>query len=177
MTLMPVMARDVLAGGPQTMGSLMASTGLGALTAALIMAARPKAAGLEFWPTRFAIPLGIFLVLFALSRDLTLSIALQAPIGFCFLASVGGTNTLLQSHVPDMLRGRVMSVHAFCLLGLAPFGALGAGALAHATDAPTTIAFCGAALFVVCAVMDRTRAISSYPPPVTLEKAGTKIGA
>jgi MFS family permease len=175
MTLMPVMARDVLAGGPQAMGSLMAATGLGALVAALIMAARQRAAGLEFWPTRFAIPLGLFLVLFALSRDLSVSIMLQAPIGFCFLASVGGTNTLLQSHVPDKLRGRVMSVHAFCLLGLAPFGALGAGTLAHIFGAPLTIALSGAALSIISFIVARSRAISSYPPPAEPDISPSKI--
>jgi hypothetical protein len=165
-TLMPVMARDVLASGPKAMGMLMGSSGLGALVASLNLAARKGPIGLETWPTRYAIGLGLLLALFAASRDLFVSTLIQAPIGYCFLSAVASTNTLLQSHVPDHLRGRVMSVHAFCLLGLAPFGALASGTLAHLIGAPLTIAAGGIGLSAICLIVDRSRAIANYPAPI-----------
>jgi MFS family permease len=50
--------------------------------------------------------------------------------------------------VPDNLRGRVMAVYGMMFLGMAPFGALLAGALAHNLGAPVTVALGG----VICIV-------------------------
>ncbi len=62
-----------------------------------------------------------------------------------FLASI---NTLIQSIVPDDLRGRVISTYMFAFLGLAPFGHLLMGAAANSLGGP--VAVTGGAL--VCAV-------------------------
>jgi len=48
-------------------------------------------------------------------------------------------NTLLQTHVSDELRGRVMSIYSLTFFGGMPLGALWSGALAHAIGAPLTI--------------------------------------
>ena len=55
------------------------------------------------------------------------------------------SNTLIQTMVPDHLRGRVMSVYSMSFLGMAPFGALFGGALAHRIGAPITVAIGGVA--------------------------------
>ena len=56
------------------------------------------------------------------------------------ITGMAGCNTLLQSLVPDSLRGRVMSLYTFCFLGMAPIGSLMAGALAAHLGTPITIA-------------------------------------
>jgi MFS family permease len=69
------------------------------------------------------------------------------------MVQMAGSNTLIQAMVPDQLRGRVMSVYAMMFMGMAPFGALLAGALADRLGAPLTVAsggvsaLAGAALF------------------------------
>ena len=43
------------------------------------------------------------------------------------MIEMASSNTLLQSMVPDELRGRVMAVYSMVFMGMAPFGALLAG--------------------------------------------------
>ena len=59
---------------------------------------------------------------------------------------MGSSNTLIQSMVPDHLRGRVMSVYSMMFMGMAPFGSLLAGASADRLGAPWTVATGG----IVC---------------------------
>ncbi len=82
---------------------------------------------------------GLSLIAFALSRIFWLSAALLVPAGFCMMLQMSSSNTLIQSMVRDELRGRVMSVYAMSLIGLAPFGALFAGAFADRVGAPVTV--------------------------------------
>ena len=50
------------------------------------------------------------------------------------------SNTLIQTMVPDQLRGRVMALYSMMFMGMAPFGAFFGGALAHRFGAPITVA-------------------------------------
>jgi MFS transporter len=67
----------------------------------------------------------------------------QVPAGFSMMIQMASSNTLIQSMVPDRLRGRVMSVYAMTFMGMAPLGALLAGSLAHNIGAPWTVAMGG----------------------------------
>lgn len=60
------------------------------------------------------------------------------------MIQMASSNTLVQSLVPDNLRGRVMSVYSMMFMGMAPFGALLAGTLATHLGAPWTVALGGA---------------------------------
>jgi len=96
---------------------------------------------------------GISLILFAFSRNLALSVCLLLPVGFSMMLQMSSSNTLIQAMVPDRLRGRVMAVYSMMFMGMAPFGAFFAGALADRVGAPVTVslgaiaAIGGAALF------------------------------
>jgi MFS family permease len=83
---------------------------------------------------------GTALVLFALSRSFWLSAVVLVPVGFCMMLETASSNTLIQTMVPDRLRGRVMSVYSMMFMGMAPFGALMAGVLADRLGAPATVA-------------------------------------
>jgi MFS family permease len=64
------------------------------------------------------------------------------------LIQMASSNTLIQTMVPDALRGRVMSGYSMMFMGMAPFGALSAGAIAHRLGAPLTVALGGATCIV-----------------------------
>jgi len=83
--------------------------------------------------------LGLLLVAFSFSRNLLLSAALLVPIGFTLMLQMSASNTLLQTMVPDRLRGRVMSFYSMSLMGMTPFGSLIAGGAAARFGAPWTI--------------------------------------
>ena len=154
--LMPVMAEDVLHAGASGLGLLMGASGLGALAGALVLARRTSLRGLGTWVASAAFAFGVALIVFSLSRHFWLSVLLLLPVGFAMLLQMSSSNTLIQSMVPDQLRGRVMSVYSMMFMGMAPLGALLAGALAETVGAPATIAI-GGAVCVVGALVFRSR--------------------
>jgi MFS family permease len=78
-------------------------------------------------------------VFFALSTHFWLSTVLLVPVGFCMMLQMSSSNTLIQAMVPDRLRGRVMSVYSMMFMGMGPFGALAAGAIADRLGAPLAV--------------------------------------
>jgi MFS family permease len=88
---------------------------------------------------------GVSLILFSFSKIFWLSTVLLVPVGFGIMVQMASSNTLIQAMVPDRLRGRVMSVYSMMFMGMAPLGALSAGALAHRLGAPWTVATGGVA--------------------------------
>jgi MFS family permease len=73
-------------------------------------------------------------------------------VGFSLMLQMGSANTLIQSMVPDQLRGRVMSVYSMMILGMAPFGGLLAGLVADRVGAPVTVAIGGAVCLVTAGI-------------------------
>ena len=143
--LMPIFADTILHGGARGLGILMGSTGVGALLAALALAAKAGLRGLGRWIALAAGGFGVSITLFSLSRNFWLSAALLVPVGFCMMLETSSSNTLLQAMVPDELRGRVMSLYSMMFMGMAPFGAFFGGALADRIGAPLTVALGGVA--------------------------------
>jgi MFS family permease len=155
MVLMPVFADRILHGGARSLGLLMAASGCGALGGAVLLASRRDIRGLGLWIALAAAGFGASLILFSLSRTLWLSIGLLVPAGFTMIVQMASSNTLVQSMVPDKLRGRVMSVYSMMFLGMAPFGSLLAGALAQHVGAPTTVAAGGVVCMAAAALFAR----------------------
>jgi MFS family permease len=146
--LMPLFADKILHGGAQALGLLMGCSGVGALCGALTLAMRKTLKGLSVWVAASCAGFGVALLLFSFSRLLWLSAALLVPAGFCMMIQMASSNTLIQSMVPDRLRGRVMSVYAMTFMGMAPLGALLAGSLAHKLGAPMTVGIGGVVAIV-----------------------------
>jgi MFS family permease len=160
--LMPVFADRVLHGGASgvaaflhakdpgavRLGVLMGATGVGALLGALTLALRSGVRGLGRLIVITCAGFGLSLIVFAASKNFWLSATLLIPVGFCIMLQMACSNTLIQTMVPDVLRGRVMSVYSMMFMGMAPFGALLGGALADRLGAPWTVAIGGAASIV-----------------------------
>jgi MFS family permease len=138
--LMPIFADRILHGGARGLGILMGATGVGALLGALTLASRSGVRGLGRWVAYSCAGFGLSLVLFAFSRWFWISAAFLLPVGFCMMLEMSSSNTLIQAMVPDQLRGRVMAVYSMMFMGMAPFGALLAGAAADHLGAPVTVA-------------------------------------
>jgi MFS family permease len=143
--LMPVFADKILHGGARGLGILMGATGVGALFGALTLAAKTGIKGLGRWVAITCATLGISLFLFSFSTSFWLSAALLLPCGYSMMLQMACSNTLIQTIVPDHLRGRVMSLYSMMFMGMAPFGAFFGGALANRIGAPMTVAVGGIA--------------------------------
>jgi len=137
--LMPIFAKEVLHGGPHTLGFLMGFAGLGALTGALYLASRKDARGLINIIPAAAVIFGAGLIVFAWSRFLWLSFSLMFFTGMGMMVQMASSNTVLQTIVDNDKRGRVMSFYAMAIMGMAPFGSLLAGSLASKIGASHTL--------------------------------------
>ena len=146
--LMPIFADRILQGGPDAYGILMSAAGVGALGAAATLTVRKSVRGLGRWVAVSSGGFGACLIAFSVSRSFWMSAALLVPAGFFMMMEMASSNTLIQSMVPDRLRGRVMAVYSMMFMGMAPLGALMAGALAEPLGAPVTVAIGG----IICIV-------------------------
>ncbi len=150
--LMPVFAKDVLKGGPGTLGLLMAGGGIGALAATLYLASRKSVVGLS---ALIPISSGIFsvsLIVFSFSRSLPMSMLLLSIAGFGFMTHMAASNTIVQTIVDDDKRGRVMSFYAMAFMGMTPIGSLLAGVLASRIGAANTLVLGGLCCIMASAV-------------------------
>ncbi len=141
--LMPVFAANVLGGGPNTLGFLMAATGMGALGGGILLAMRRSVLGLGKQIVFAILTFGGSLIVFGLSSNLWLSLFVLAVSGYGMIQQMAGTNTILQTIVDEEKRGRVMSFYTMAFMGAAPFGSLLAGALSDRIGAPWTVVVCG----------------------------------
>jgi len=142
--LMPVVARDVLHTDARGYGLLMAAVGIGAMLGALALAVRGPRVRKGAVLLEGGAAFGVVLVLFAAVRSVGVALALLALAGCAMIVTTALANTMLQTLVPDELRGRVMAFYAFVFVGMAPLGAFQAGLVAEHTDAPFAIALGGA---------------------------------
>jgi MFS family permease len=142
--LMPVFAKQVLGGGPHTLGFLMGATGLGALIGAIYLASRKSNDNIwNIIPVSAAL-FGIGLIAFSLSKSLWLSLLLLLIAGWGMMVQMASSNTLLQVLVDDDKRGRIMAFYAMAFMGMVPFGSLLAGSLAGFIGAPNAVLVGGA---------------------------------
>lgn len=152
-SLMPAWAVRVLGGDATTNGFLQSARGVGALTGALMIAAFGGyiVRGRLLTLGGFILPLT--LLAFSAVRWLPLSLLTLVGVGWGFMVFVNSSNALLQSHVPDDLRGRVMSIYTLAFFGLMPVGALLAGGAATWVGEPLTVALAASMLLVFGALV------------------------
>jgi MFS family permease len=141
--LMPVLTREVYAVGAREMGFMIGAAGLGAVSGTLYLATRPSVRGLVRLLTGAAFAAGISLALVSHVKIVWLTIPLLAVTGFGILATSVSVNMIVQTIVDDDKRGRVMALYTASFMGMAPFGALAAGALADVIGVATTLTIAG----------------------------------
>ena len=136
--LIPLLARDVLAGDADTYGFLMSAAGVGSLLSALAIAfgQRPTLRRLLLGSAI----VGVAMIGLGVSRSFPISLGLMFVAGWGTIAMAATSNTIIQLTVPDALRGRVMSVHTTVFAGSTPFGGIFAGGLAALAGAPVALA-------------------------------------
>jgi predicted MFS family arabinose efflux permease len=142
---LPIFAHDILKIGVKGYGFLQAAPGLGALSSLVALAALPVhrvKGSLLFISSGI---LGIALVLFSVSPWTFLSLFLLVVIGGMITSFLTINTALIQSHVSDAMRGRVMSLREIAF-GLGPTGSLIFGAIAERSSTPFALELLG----IVC---------------------------
>jgi MFS family permease len=139
-TLMPAWAVTVLGGDVTTNGLMQSARGVGAMLGALMIASlgafNYRGKLLTFGS--FVFP--ILLLVYSQVRVIPLSLLLLVGVGWGFMLFINLSNALIQTTVPDELRGRVMSIFTLSFFGLFPIGSLMAGqAAARIGEQPTVL--------------------------------------
>jgi predicted MFS family arabinose efflux permease len=137
--LLPVFADTLLKAGAAGMGWIMGFGGVGATLAALMLARRKGAPGLERVLVLAGFAFSIALTTFALARNLWLSSLLMGAVSFFLVTLNTGNQTLVQVAIPDHLRGRVMALYGMVFIGAMPLGALWGGYAAQHLGAPQAL--------------------------------------
>ena len=139
--ILPLLASETLATGPEVFGILSACFGAGALVGALLTAGLGRAS----WKVLVAGTGGFSLSLLAIA-PLTAVWAcaiLLFVTGACFTLWTSNANSILQLGAPDHLRGRVVSLYLWAFAGLAPLGGLLAGFLTEFGGTPLAFVVSG----------------------------------
>lgn len=145
--LMPAWAVTVLGGDVRTNGWLLSARGIGSLAGGLILAslASTKIRGKIWGISTLLLP--IIWIIFAAITSLPFSLIAMGIIGFFLLMEANLTNAMVQTHVDDQLRGRVMGIYTMIFFGFSPIGSLIAGFAVERIGEQWTVAICGLVLF------------------------------
>jgi len=133
----------VFSGNSQTLGWMIGAGGLGAVSGMLFLALRPSVRGLLTvigWAGAMA---GVAVIAFAWCTWFWPALALTYVAGMGMMLTAGSINTILQTIVEDRMRARVVAIYMMSFLGVAPLGALCAGALAERIGPPATLGLGG----------------------------------
>ncbi len=129
MTFFPAYVKDILGGDSTMLGYLLSCTGIGSLSAALLLAVRRSVPGLSKVISISAFLLGLCLLQISFIATPWMAAILCVFIGFTIIATVASINTLLQTLSDEDKRGRVMGYLAMAFTGITPLGSLALGAL------------------------------------------------
>ena len=138
--LVPIIAKEVLGGNAGAYGVLMSSAAIGSLIGSLF-AANPRSVknkGAILVASSLAFP--VLLLLLAFMKGYFTIILTLLSVGFSYVVQNASANSLLQEHVPDHLRGRVLALYVSMLLGMMRIGSLLLGWTAEMTSTPTALA-------------------------------------
>jgi MFS family permease len=140
LVMMPAFARDVLQVGARGLGYLVTAAGAGALLGGFQLARHRAHQRRGPWVLGAALVFFAAIVLFCFSRTPVISALLLAVVGGAMVVSVATANSLVQTLVPNAIRGRVLSMHTMAYLGFTPLGSLLVGALAARWSTPLALA-------------------------------------
>jgi MFS family permease len=148
-SLLPVFAAEVFHRGAKGLGFLVSASGMGALTAALLIAARGDIKNKTRFMSFASLCFSIALFIFSFSNIFAVSLVTIMFGGWGMVSYLAAANSYIQVSVPDELRGRVMSVYSFVFLGTVPIGNAIMGVVADSVG--TTHAVTGAGILCIIA--------------------------
>lgn len=150
-SLLPIFAGEVFHAGAKGLGFLVGASGIGALTAALLIAARRDIKDKPRFMSFAALTFSIALFFFSLSSIFWLSLLVIMAAGWGMVSYLAVANSFIQTTVPDELRGRVMSIYSLVFLGTVPIGNALMGVLADRTGTPHAVTISGLICIIAAA--------------------------
>jgi len=192
-SLLPVYARDILHVGPQGLGVLAASMGVGAAATAIWFSFRPMSTNVGVKMLRAVVIFGLGILVFGVATPLTAALGLhRAPLGGidihpAFLLSMvalvvaGGADmvsvyvrqSLIQLHTPDAMRGRVSAVSQLTISASNELGEFESGVMASILGPVGAVVFGGVGAIAItlgwARLFPELGAARTFDPPDILE--------
>lgn len=163
--LLPVFSAERFAGDAETLGWLWGSAGLGALIGSLFLATlRLGTIALSRLIYAATLISALAAIAFSLSHNWPVALLAMLVLGFGITTSNVGTNIVLQSNLPDELRGRVVSLYISTRFGSDALGGLLVGLLAARLGGPVVFAGTGV-LLTLYTVSSGWRSRHARQPP------------
>ena len=147
--LLPVFARDILHVGAEGLGVMRAAPAVGAVCVSVWLSARPIAHNVGAKMLWGVAAYGAATILFGLSRDFALSLALLALLGAADMVSVFIRSTLIQLNTPDAVRGRVSAISGLAISASNELGEMQSGLAAGLLGATGAVVFGGAGAIMI----------------------------
>jgi len=149
-TLLPAFVDQVLGQGAAGFGWINATTGLGAVSGALMVASAGDHGRRGRWLNRASLAFPLTLLAFAYMSYFPVSLLLAFGLGVGFMLQFTLMNTLLQTRVADSMRGRVLSLYTLTFFGFAPFGNLAIGWLSERLGLSVAISASALTALLLC---------------------------
>lgn len=184
--LLPLVARDRIAGGPKLYGILLGVIGASAIAGAFALPRLKRELGPDRLVAAGAIGTAGALLLFGLARNPATAIAASVLAGISWIAVLSSLNVSAQFALPEWVRGRGLAVYMTVLFGTTTLGSAIWGEVASAAGLPTAhfLAAAGALLAVpltwrwklqTASGMDLTPSMS-WPAPIVTGHVGNDQG-
>jgi MFS family permease len=127
--LMPAAVAELHGEHPELVGMFLSSAGLGAMIAAITLAARRGSLDLQAIAVGGNLAAAVGLAVFSRSGLVTVGAAAMVLVGLGTIAQAVSTNVTIQQRVDDDKRGRVMAIYTAMFIGATPLGSLAFGQL------------------------------------------------
>ncbi len=150
--LLPVFARDILHVGAEGLGVMRAAPAVGAVVVSLYLSARPIHSEVGAKMLWAVVVFGAATIVFGLSRDFFLSLAMLALLGAADMVSVFIRSTLVQLNTPDTVRGRVSSISMLAISASNELGEMQSGLAAGLLGATGAVVFGGSGAIIVVVI-------------------------
>ncbi len=152
-TVLPAFVDKVLHQGASAFGVINAMSGVGAVAGAFMIAQYGDRGQRGRWLVWSALLFPLVLAAFAINQNYPVSLVLALLLGVGFMLTFTLINTLLQTHLADEMRGRVLSLYTLTFYGFTPFGNLLIGSLSERLGLSTAITASAVASLALSAVV------------------------
>jgi len=163
-TFLPAFSRDVLSGGPDDLGFLMTSMGVGAIGGSLLLAKLSGIGNKGNWVLVTNALWGVGVASFALTTEFSFAFITIGIVGFISAINMSMNRSLVQLQVEQSMRGRIMSIDLMSH-GLMPLGVVPIGYIVDHVSIQAGLVTSGIMLFLVTVIsgffMPKIRAINT----------------
>ncbi len=150
--LIPVYTKEVLHSDAQTLGYIMSSVGIGAVTASMFLASKTTLRGLKYILCLGSIILSCGFIMMGFNNHALTACIIMFFVGFGMTSSFTSDSTLLQSVIDDDKRGRVMSIYTVCFMGATSISNFVAGTIAQNAGISNTFIIFGSVLLIAALI-------------------------